>query len=128
MQISAAKKQSEHGPEHSHLRRPQQTGFPSPATDHLERRLSLDEHLIRRPSSTFFARVEGDEFLEFGIHHGDLLMIDRSLTPTRKTISVVTDGDGFQLAKVDREQLRGDPEAAGVEIWGVVSHVIHKMA
>ena len=34
-------------------------GFPSPADDHMERRLDLNEHLVRNPLSTFFLRVDG---------------------------------------------------------------------
>jgi DNA polymerase V len=35
-------------------------GFTSPADDYVEQRISLDEHLIRHPESTFFMRVAGD--------------------------------------------------------------------
>ena len=41
-------------------------GFPSPADDHMERRLDLNEHLIRNPVSTFFLRVEGDSMAPKG--------------------------------------------------------------
>jgi DNA polymerase V len=35
-------------------------GFPSPAEGYIERRLDLNEHLIRNPAATFFLRATGD--------------------------------------------------------------------
>ena len=35
-------------------------GFPSPADDCVESRLSLDGHFVPRPEATFFLRVRGD--------------------------------------------------------------------
>jgi SOS-response transcriptional repressor LexA len=37
-----------------------EAGFPSPADDHLDRDLDLNEHVVRRPSATFFTRVAGE--------------------------------------------------------------------
>ena len=34
-----------------------QAGFPSPADDHMERALDLNEHLVANPAATFFVRV-----------------------------------------------------------------------
>ena len=53
-------------------------GFPSPADDHMERRLDLNEHLIRNPVSTFFLRVEGDSMAGAGILSGDLIVVDKA--------------------------------------------------
>ena len=53
-------------------------GFPSPADDHLERRLDLNEHLIRHPAATFFLRVEGDSMAGAGILPGDLIVVDKA--------------------------------------------------
>ena len=41
-------------------------GFPSPAQDYTEGRLSLDEHLIAHPEATFFVRVAGNPGLSVG--------------------------------------------------------------
>ena len=54
-------------------------GFPSPAEDHLESRLDLNQHLIRNPSSTFFVRAAGESMMEAGIYDQDLLVVDLSL-------------------------------------------------
>ena len=58
------------------------TGFASPADDYLEGRLSLDALLIQNKDATFFVRAEGDSMVGAGIFNGDLLVVDRSLTPT----------------------------------------------
>ena len=54
-------------------------GFPSPADDHIDRKIDLNEHLVRRPASTFFVRASGESMLGAGIFDGDLLIIDRSI-------------------------------------------------
>ena len=56
-------------------------GFPSPADDHLDAEMDLHRHVVKRPAATFFVRAEGDSMLGDGIHHGDLLVVDRSLEP-----------------------------------------------
>lgn len=58
-----------------------ETGFPSPARDHYEKPLSLDEHLIHRPAATYFLRVKGDNMRKAGIFSGDILVVDRSIKP-----------------------------------------------
>ena len=35
-------------------------GFPSPADDHIEGKLDLNEYLVRRPAATFFVRASGE--------------------------------------------------------------------
>ena len=54
-------------------------GFPSPAEDFTELSLSLDKHLIQNAAATFMAYANGNSMVRIGIHHGDLLIIDRSL-------------------------------------------------
>jgi DNA polymerase V len=43
--------------------------------------ISLDRSLIEHPEATFFSRAAGHALNELGIHDGDLLIVDRSLTP-----------------------------------------------
>ncbi len=43
-------------------------GFPSPADDFIDKKLDLNEFLIRHPSATFFVRVSGDSMVDAGIH------------------------------------------------------------
>lgn len=122
------------------LAKPVPAGFPSPAADYFEDRLSLDEHLIEHPEATFFVRVQGNSMTGYGIHDGDLLVVDRSLDPQdRQVVIAVVDGaftikqlcrlpDGILLrsgAKDHRDILvSGDQE---LTVWGVVRWSIHQV-
>jgi DNA polymerase V len=59
-----------------------QAGFPSPADDYIEGRISLDDHLIANKDSTFFVRAQGNSMVGAGIFDGDLLVVDKSIAPT----------------------------------------------
>lgn len=116
-----------------------ETGFPSPARDHFEKPLSLDEYIIKRPAATFFMRVKGNGLNSIGIFSDDILVIDRSIKPTNKHLVVailegemvvrklVKEGSKMHLAKgekLDNTQLITDE--LDLEIWGIVTHTIHK--
>lgn len=115
-----------------------ETGFPSPAADHMEDRLNLHDHLVKRPVATFFARVSGDDETGLGLCSGDLLVIDRSLAPRHDSL-VVADVDSelcaCRLLKTRSGWMleRGNgstrpvtfEDAADSPIWGRVTHVIH---
>ena len=115
-------------------------GFPSPAADYEEDRLDLNRYLIKNPAATFFVRVTGDSMEGAGIHHGDLLVVDRSIEPRDKNIVIaVINGE----LTVKRIRLKGrkitlEPENkkyavqeiaenAEFEVWGVVTSVIHQL-
>jgi DNA polymerase V len=56
-------------------------GFPSPADDFLDDSIDLHEHLVRNPAATFYYRAEGWSMLMAGVCDGDMLIVDRSVTP-----------------------------------------------
>ena len=67
-----------------------EVGFPSPADDHLEGEMDLNEFLIQNGPATFFVRARGDSMngdKKATIQDGDLLVVDKSKTP--KTGDVV---------------------------------------
>lgn len=112
-------------------------GFPSPADDHLEDALDLNEHLIQHPAATFFVKVRGDSMTGAGIHDGDLLVIDRALEPKSGSIVVaVIDGElTVKRLKIGDGRVWLMPEnpayppleiLEGMElnIWGVVAHSV----
>ena len=114
-------------------------GFPSPAEDHVEGKLDLNQHLIRRPAATFFVRASGESMRDAGIFDGDLLVIDRSLTPqVGDVVIAVVRGDLTvkRLARAGRNAWRlAAANAAfpdipvdedGCEIWGVVTNSIRR--
>ena len=69
-------------------------GFPSPAEQYLEPPLDLNELLVKRPAATYFVRVAGDSMTGAGINDGDLLVVDRSFTPSSGDIVIASlDGE-----------------------------------
>jgi DNA polymerase V len=56
-------------------------GFPSPAEDYLDDSIDLNEWLIRNEAATFYYRADGWSMLLAGICDGDLLIVDRSVSP-----------------------------------------------
>lgn len=55
-----------------------EAGFPSPADDHIDKELDLNEHLVRRPNATFFTTVRGYSMVGAGIPDGDLSSSSKS--------------------------------------------------
>ena len=115
-------------------------GFPSPADDFKEERLSLDEELIKNKEATFFARVSGQSMIDAGLDNNDLLVIDRSLKPEHNKIAVCfLDGDfTVKRLKVTKDGVWLQPENTNYKpikvtednefvIWGIVIHVIKKV-
>ena len=75
-------------------------GFPSPAEDFKQERLSLDNELIKNKEATFFARVSGQSMIDAGLSDNDLLVIDRSLSPAHNKIAVCFIDGEFTLKKI----------------------------
>ena len=115
-------------------------GFPSPATDYIEDDIDLNSHLITNAPATFIIRVQGKSMIEVGIFDGDLLIVDKSLSPKNFSSVIVnvneelvvktlikSKGDNYLTSgsknASDRINLTENPE---VTIWGVVTYVIHK--
>lgn len=70
-------------------------GFPSPAEDAEEDRINLNELLIHNPPATFLYRAYGTSMVDAGICDGDILIIDRSVTPRHGDI-VIASWEGNQ--------------------------------
>ncbi len=114
-------------------------GFPSPAEDYVDRKLDLNELLIKNPAATFFVRVAGDSMTGAGINHDDILIVDRSLEAASDNIVIaVYNGEltvkrlkqGDSEARLVAENPAYPPlvisEENGCEIWGVVTSVVHQ--
>lgn len=69
-------------------------GFPSPAADFAVKRHDLNELLITHPAATFMWQARGVSMIDLGIADGDILVVDRALTPAHRCIVVAeVDGD-----------------------------------
>ncbi|MBA1245804.1 LexA family protein [Pseudomonas japonica] len=52
-------------------------GFPSPAADHLEKHISLDELFDLRAPHIYLVKIDGDSMMGAGLFSGDLVIVDR---------------------------------------------------
>lgn len=116
-----------------------EAGFPSPADDHLERGIDLNEELIRNPAATFLVRVKGESMRDTGIHSGDTLIVDKSVTPADRQIVVAMIDGEFTVKRFRKVNGRIFLEAANdsfapievgedqeLTIWGAVTYIIHQ--
>lgn len=115
-------------------------GFPSPADDYIESRLDLNEFLVSHPSATFYVRVTGDSMTGAGIYPGDILIVDRALTPRSGNIIIailngeltvkrlIRHGGSTYLAAENPayQPIEVRPESQ-FEVWGVAVHAIHAL-
>jgi len=115
-------------------------GFPSPAEDYLDRKLDLHEHLVRNHAATFFLRASGDSMIRAGIHDGDLLVVDRSITPGNGSVVIAAvegeltvkylakkNGRVLLVPANDEYPELDITEQEDAVIWGVVTYAIHKI-
>lgn len=115
-------------------------GFPSPADDHVEDRIDLNEELIRNPPATFMIRVEGNSMIDANIFDGDILIVDRSIEARDGHVVVAAVDGRFTVKRLsikgDKVRLlpeNPDPAYQPIEfrdgqeliVWGVVTNVIH---
>ncbi len=114
-------------------------GFPSPVDDYIEGRLSLDEHLVRHKEATFFVRAKGNSMVGAGIFDGNLLVVDKSLSPSSGDIVIaVIDGeltvkrlikrDGKVILKPESSHFKEIElkEGQELQVWGVVTATVKK--
>ena len=122
-----------------------EAGFPSPADDFIERSLDLNEQLVANPIATFFVRANGNSMDGAGIHDGDLLVVDRSVTPSHGSVVVAIVDGGLVVKRFSKRGAIGmlQPEPSVIDqgdyapieigpetdarIWGVVTWSIHRL-
>ena len=116
-----------------------QAGFPSPAEDHIDMDLNLNDYLVQNPSATFCVKAIGESMKDAGIQSGDIMIVDKSLEPKNRSIVLaVIDGE-FTVKRVNMndnklylmpENSSFSPikitEEMDFQVWGVVTYVIHK--
>lgn len=109
-------------------------GFPSPAEEHVEKRLNPNDYLIDQEEATFFVTIQGDSMIELGLMPGDKAVVDRSKTPKIGDVVLAIVDGGFTiktLSKNSSGQAKLMPanklykpieimDGMQFEIWGVV--------
>ena len=115
-------------------------GFPSPADDFKEVRISLDKELVSNEESTFYARVSGNSMENAGLSDRDLIVIDRSINPESGKIAVCLLNGEFTVKRIIKKlnKLYLKPENTNYKdiqidededfvVWGIVTFVIKKL-
>ncbi|PJZ23962.1 peptidase S24 [Leptospira hartskeerlii] len=114
-------------------------GFPKPSDDYFQKRLDPKDLLEINPATTFYMRISGDTWNEYGIFDGDHVVIDRSIPPSNGKIAVVTYAGNFTLRRIGKigdrfcflvkdqnsNLIPIEPDSE-VEIWGIISFGIHR--
>jgi len=116
-------------------------GFPSPATDYMENKLDLNEYLITHPAATFIVKASGSSMVNANIYSGDLLVVDRSITPKNNNIVIASIFGDLTVKKLKKKEksfflVSANEEYPSIEvkeemecfIWGVVTYIIHETA
>ncbi|XUA20730.1 S24 family peptidase [Citrobacter sp. OP27] len=115
-------------------------GFPSPAADYTETRISLDERFITHPSATYFMRASATHFRE-GIMSGALLVVDSSLRPCDGSLLICSIDNELRIKRYRthpsphfvnlengmREEIPGHQEAYNEDsaVFGVITYIIN---
>jgi DNA polymerase V len=113
------------------------TGFGAAADDYMDRGIDLNEQLVRNKPATFFMRVSGNSMIDAGITHGDIVIVDKSITPINgKVVIAVIDGEmiirryhkSFNklllVADNKKNNVIDVSEFTDFRIWGVVIYLI----
>jgi len=116
------------------------SGFGSPGLDFTVKRIDLNDALIRHPQATFVMRAAGDAMADAGVGNGDVLLVDRAVTPAHGQLVIAkVDGEllcrrlvkqaglvALETAETPSRRLVCD-EHRPLEVWGVVTTVIRQM-
>ena len=116
-------------------------GFPSPAENHSEAPLSLDELVRLREPSSFLVRAEGDSMIGAGLYAQDVIIVDRAKEARHGDIVIVCIGAEFLVKRLDLQHPGGPrllPENPRYQpivlqdgeellIWGVCTHNLHSL-
>lgn len=119
---------------------PVMAGFPSPAADHSQKRIDLNELLFLHPEATFLFRVKGPSMEDAGIFDGDTLLVDRSIQAKHRHIVLAVVDEEFTVKRFYRRGkvvrlLPENPDFAPIDfkegqelrIWGVATFNLHKL-
>ena len=114
-----------------------QAGFPSPALDDKEDRISLDERLIPHPLTTFIIECTGDSMINAFIPPKAKLLVDRSIAPRNGDIVLAELNGEFTVKFLKKNDFKcwlipanrkyPEIEITGdqiLNVWGVVTAII----
>ena len=90
------------------------SGFASPAESYVDRRLDLNDLIMKNVYSTFFFRYQGPNV--FGVEQDDILVIDKAEVPQIGDLVVLIDKNHFKLREYQEQD----------NFWGKVTWNLRK--
>jgi DNA polymerase V len=112
-------------------------GFPSPATDYVEKEISIMDMVVKNPGATFFMRVKGDSMIGASIPSNSILVVDRSIHAQSGQIIIGWLNGEWCVKRLDRTKdgcvLKSENAAyppivitpeTDFQVWGVVTYAI----
>jgi DNA polymerase V len=75
-------------------------GFPSPAADHAQRRIDLNDHLLLNREASYLFRVNSDSMTGIGIFDGDTIIVDRSIEARHNHIVLAILDDEYTVKRL----------------------------
>lgn len=112
-------------------------GFPSPAADHIEKNLSMDELFNIRAPHVYLAKIEGESMQGAGIFDRDIVVVNRSLTAVHGDIVIAALNSELickrlhmldNICMLTSENSKYPPrhviEGDDLMIWGVVKYSV----
>lgn len=80
-----------------------QAGFPSPAEDFKEQKISLDSRYLKNPDATYLVKVKGDSMYPT-LHKGDLLIVKSDMELTNNKIGILSfNNTDFTVKRYDKK-------------------------
>ena len=115
-------------------------GFASPAADHMDDQLDLNQRCISNSVATYFVEADtGESMVGFGIWPGDTLVVDKSMEAKNGDIAIVLWDGGYMCKKLRIQGQRVTlvsahpdhppilvPPDTDLFVWGVVTWSFHK--
>ena len=96
-------------------------GFPNPATDASLGGLDLNKLLVRHGVSTYFFRIEGEQWQDAGVFDGDVAIVDRALSPQSTDVVLWWNDPKGEFSVSNYKKM-----AREATVWGVITSTIHQ--
>ncbi|MEL7123104.1 MAG: S24 family peptidase [Bacteroidota bacterium] len=100
--------------------------------------LDLSQAIIKRPEDTFFIQVSNSKMIHEGLMQGDVVIVDRGVTPKKNALALVFFEGDFLIAKLGLHEDGLDLYLGGSEeevislepemnffIWGIIIDTLH---
>ena len=90
------------------------TGFASPAETYVDKRLDLNDLIVKDFYTTFYFKYSGPNV--FGIHQGDVIVVDRNEEPKEGDLVILTDKTFFKIREFKDQK----------NLWGKITWILNK--